>query len=190
MKVRLLWYLERRYVAEAEHCNLSLKAKKERTLTYMDGKSTQVPKYNIRSITAEDKSRVMELIYSFKEETESDEISDDSVRSLLDHIIECEDGVGLVLCEGSLIVGTILGAIQQHVYNPSLLILIELVWYVSPDKRKSLSNIKLLKHFEEEGRLKGANQSYVTLRENMKDVSKIYERLGYTKQESTFVRKL
>lgn len=48
-------------------------------------------------------------------------------------------------------IGFIAGALAPHPYNPSLLVLAELFWWVSPEFRGSLSGARLLAHFIEHG---------------------------------------
>ena len=76
--------------------------------------------------------------------------------------------------------------------NTSYMLSQELFWWVDPGKRKSSFGIGLLKAAEKQSKLKGAN-SMIMLSINDLDGSKvngIYERLGYKRQEQSYMREL
>jgi hypothetical protein len=163
----------------------------------MDGKPSQISKmdskYDIRRAFLDDIPSILKLGEEFTTETGIPEIFNPYFcQKILTHYIPSVDGVCLVLTHNKNVVGFIGGIVQQHMFNPEVVILVEMMWFTSKEYRKTTQNIKLLKEFEKVGITLNASQIYLTLRSNLKadKVEKLYQRMGYIEQERTFTRKI
>lgn len=76
--------------------------------------------------------------------------------------------------------------------NSSYTLSQELFWWVDEDKRKSKLGIQLLKAAEKQSKLKGADSMIMLSINDLNGdkVNKIYESLGYKRQEQTYMRAL
>jgi len=166
-----------------------------KTSTSLDGTTQSVSKtgFNIRDATLDDIEELLLMAEEFTTETDISEMfNKEHMRLLYTTYIPHVDGVCIVLTKEDKVVGVIGGVVAQHTFNPEVVILSELLWFVSKTYRKSMQSIKLFKRFEQEGIRLGATQVYVCLRSNLKDqsVQRVYERLGYTEKERTYVKKV
>jgi len=89
--------------------------------------------------------------------------------------------------------GRIVGVITAHM-SPSLFdngdICSELVWYTIKEYRGTSVGLRLFHYMEEWARYKGCSLLQVGGAEGYSNVEKMYSRLGFTKVDSTFWRKL
>jgi hypothetical protein len=133
---------------------------------------------------------MVNLVTSFASESDWKLFDAEHVKKLFEAYLYHPDGVVITLDQGNHHVGIICGIVQQHMYDLTKVVLVEMAWYVFPEHRKTLKNIKLLKEFEKVGKEKGAEYIFMTLKSNMKDVEHLYTRLGYKETEKTFMRKI
>jgi len=64
----------------------------------------------------------------------------------------------------------------------------EIAWYVSKDYRKSTAAFRLMKAYEEWALSMGVNYVGMTYLEGITDLSKIYEKKGYTISETHYLK--
>lgn len=95
-------------------------------------------------------------------------------------IAEGEDGERL---------GGILGFITPHFYDPSMIMLTELAWWVAPEHRNGTVGLKLFKEFEKAGKERGCSAISMTSTVHTPELPKYFEKKGYSHVESNYVRK-
>jgi len=140
----------------------------------------------IRTATIDDLDTLVEMSGKFYAETDyakQYEYHPESMAATLLPLIEA----GTVFTDG--IDCAIVMILIPSFFNNEIMVAQELGWYVSEEKRMTGLGIKLLKHAEEEMKNRGAKvMIMLTLTSN--DISKLYEKLGYTEQEKIFMRYL
>ena len=77
-----------------------------------------------------------------------------------------------------------------EMYMSNTVIASEIAWFVSKDLRGSRSSIKLLKAFEDWGRSKGADYLGMADIEDISNLRKLYNRLGYSVSETTYLKEV
>lgn len=109
--------------------------------------------------------------------------------SLLAHVIERGSAVVFVYLSKDQIVGTLGALIGPSLFSPSELRAQELFWYVKKEHRAhSLSGIKLLKAYEAWSQERGADSLTAVALDQLPEVVNIYERTGYKKLETHFLK--
>jgi ribosomal protein S18 acetylase RimI-like enzyme len=83
--------------------------------------------------------------------------------------------------------GFIAGALTQHPYNPELLVLWEMFWWVAPEYRGSTVGARLLHHFMEYGKANEADWIRMTLETGSPVNPKSLERLGFSEFERGYL---
>lgn len=86
-------------------------------------------------------------------------------------------------------VGFFLGAIYSPMFSEDI-IAAEMFWWVDPDYRGKKVAVQMLKSFEDWANKAGASQVNVSDLQGVKNLDKLYERLGYTKSEVTYRKDL
>lgn len=86
--------------------------------------------------------------------------------------------------------GFLVGVVYPHLYNPQILCVQELGWWVEPEFRGSVVGIKLMKRFEEEAMARGVSHIMMIHLANDWNVGKIYEKLGYRLAEHTYIKEV
>lgn len=64
----------------------------------------------------------------------------------------------------------------------------ELAWWMDPEYRKSKDSVLLMRAYEDWGRRIGASVTQMALLSSSPDVSKLYEKSGYSLTERTYVK--
>lgn len=95
-----------------------------------------------------------------------------------------EKGVVLVIDDYAVIAGII----TPHLYNPSLILATECVWWVREDKRNGSSGMKLLFSFEDEAKRVGADRVVLSLMPSS-TVSSLNKR-GYIEKEYSYSKEI
>lgn len=109
-----------------------------------------------------------------------------STSHLLRHCID--SGVLVLYCDIEPI-GLIAGVVSRCLWNAQITQLDEIAYYVSSNYRQSSAGARLLRAWSEEvDRLK-PDVSSMKLMSNSPDISKHYNRLGYQKLETTYIRR-
>jgi len=101
---------------------------------------------------------------------------------------KCRD-YSFFLTTNGRVVGLISGYLTTSVTNDNL-VLQELMWYVYPEHRRY--GLRLLKHFEDAGRIAGASSVIMVLMHNSKgdQLGAIYGRKGYSPFETHYIKEL
>jgi hypothetical protein len=101
-----------------------------------------------------------------------------------------EEGLCLVAVEGMDIIGTIGGIVFPNYFDPSLVQLTELFWWVEEEHRGKKDSLRLFKLFESEAKMFGATQVIMTTTSHTPHLKKIFERSGYSEHECSYVKEL
>lgn len=109
------------------------------------------------------------------------------LNKLYHHII-LGAGLAVVAEDKNNVVGMLLGIKDQHILNPEVVILRELIFWIDPDYQKTKLGYKLLKNYIAEAE-KLRNDTVIsaytmTNTENLVNIR--YERFGFTKIEETY----
>ena len=142
----------------------------------------------IRKARPEDKIGVCNLIQMFfEEELKVRGYAFDYEKAVKDYDIYIQnDAIVAFVLDNDSIDGFIGGFVSEKVFLKGKT-LSELMWYVKPEKRKY--GLKLLKAFEAEAEKFGCDDIMMIGLEASK-ANDIYERLGYIKQESMYLKKV
>tara|TARA_R110001606_G_scaffold248310_1_gene396332 strand:- start:7192 stop:7650 length:459 start_codon:yes stop_codon:yes gene_type:complete len=93
----------------------------------------------------------------------------------------------LVAEQGEEIVGLLACMYSQPLFS-SESISTEIAWYVNKDHRNSTAGFRLMKAYEEWAVGKGVKYVGMTYLENITDLSEIYEKKGYLKAETQYMK--
>ena len=101
-------------------------------------------------------------------------------------------GVSLIAQESNELVGCIGGMLCPTYFNHTQLCLEELLWYVTKQKRKGLTAIRLLKKFEEEGKRNGAQFVKMSHMAGFYDdkLPSLYNKRGYKPFEFYYLKEV
>lgn len=84
-------------------------------------------------------------------------------------------------------VGFVAGLLSPHLYNPEVLCLIELFWWVIPEKRGGIAASKLMDSFIEAGRSHKAQLINFSFNDSTKANPKHLMKRGFRLREQTFI---
>ena len=85
--------------------------------------------------------------------------------------------------------GFFLGAIYRPMFSEDI-IAAEMFWWIDKEHRGRKVAVSMLKSFEDWAKEAGATQVNVSDLQGVKNLDKLYERLGYTKSEVTYRKDL
>lgn len=85
------------------------------------------------------------------------------------------------------IIGYYLAIVRTHLHYADLLCAFEDIYFVAPANRKGLIGFKLLKEAEKRLKARGVKKVFVMTKKS-KNVSRLFERLGYTVQDIGLVK--
>lgn len=142
----------------------------------------------IRQITKYDKTSVVQMIQQFGKECPIEfynNLDEAHISKLLDNILA---GMGIGYTEENK--GLILGIITPTTWNPNVLMLHELAWYVKPEFRNTPIGYRLLKKYIEYGNeLKQIGRIKMFLMGRFNSSPNIkYEKFGFTKLEESWIQ--
>ena len=86
-------------------------------------------------------------------------------------------------------VGFFLGVVFNPMFSDDI-IAAEMFWWIDKDHRGHKISIQMLNSFEDWSKKSGATQVNVSDLQSVKNLDKLYERLGYTKSEVTYRKDL
>ena len=142
----------------------------------------------IRQITKYDKTSIVQMIQQFGKECPIEHynnLEESHIVKLLNNILA---GMGIGYIEENK--GLILGIIVPTTWNPNVLMLHELAWYVKPEFRNTPIGYRLLKKYIEYGNeLKDSGRIKMFLMGRFDSSPNIkYEKFGFKKLEESWVQ--
>lgn len=146
---------------------------------------------NIRQANKFDLPHVIEMLKHFRGQTPIDmmkECDNELYVNKLFHTILVGGGVALI-AEKEKPIGMIMGVMDQNVWDPSITMLRELVYWVEPEHRNSTAGYRLLKAYNEAAK-ELVEQNRIKLYTMTKMVNSPdidFSRFGYTKTEEVWV---
>jgi len=145
----------------------------------------------IRQATEEDLFELLVLAYEFiKEAPEHMKPFDKStMEERLTNLVASEEGVVLVLEIDGEIQG-LLAAVCCAPWFTSKNFAVELGWYVRKAFRKGTGSIKLVKKYEEWAKSKGMTHAHMSDLTQLQGLGKLYERLGYSLIETSYIKEV
>lgn len=148
------------------------------TLTYTDGKSTQIYKYSIVKSELKHIEKIVELAERGAYEVEIYTFNKIDVYNLTKEIIRKH--VCISLLYGDEVVGYVGGVIFPNPYDVTFKRLLTMSWYVTP-KHRNIWSLKLLKNYIKEGVNKKVNSISMHSRMSKDPIrmTVLYERLGF-----------
>ena len=110
------------------------------------------------------------------------------ISTLLTELIASQ--VVLVAYSGEVFLGTIIGVVAPHPYDPTSKIGTELCWWIVPEHRNTTAAIKLLKKFEQVMIQEGATQIAMTTTIHTPTLPRVFKKLGYSEAETSFIKEV
>jgi hypothetical protein len=133
------------------------------------------------------------LFGEFKEEANLPVYDDNTIYKLIPIMGDSNDTITLDLRKNGKIIGVIAGVIIEHPFERGRFGLVELVWYIDKEYRKSLWSIRLFKAFEKAGIERGVKYIVMGLRTespNFENLQRFYTKVGYSPAEISYIKAL
>lgn len=148
----------------------------------------------LKLATKEDEGAVLRLCRLFYEDSPFSPkfaYSEEKVRDLLYQSLSLTPSpiLFLLLVDDSIPVGLLVGYATKTPFSDDL-VASELAWYIDPKHRGSRKAIELVYAYEEWARRIGCKHISMSLLTSSTDTSKLYDRLGYTKTEISYMKEL
>lgn len=147
----------------------------------------------IRRATIEDLEAITVLVHNFVHEDNFEECLKgwdvERAQDVIEFFLENPDGAVFLLVKKGLIVGVLIGYIEQAFFS-HVRIAKEIVWYVHGDYRGSMSSFRLIKAYEEWAKRLGASCILLSSLTNVGSLGKAYNRVGYNLFEQSFLKEL
>ena len=152
--------------------------------------STPVSNQTIRKANKEDLLGILVLAKEFSREApKTHKWNIDKTTNFLLSAIENTNMEIFISEKDDEVTGAIVCMVTE-MYMSNTVIASEIAWFVSKDLRGSPSSIKLLKAFEDWGRSKGADYLGMADIEDISNLRKLYNRLGYSVSETTYLKEV
>ena len=138
-----------------------------------------------------DTPHVIRMLHNFRKmnpiESLTDMGDDDHVSMLYNAIIHGR-GIALI-AEKTEPVGLFLSIIDQNIWDPKLLVLKELAFWVEPEWRNTTIGYRLITEYNKQAKLLVENQriKFYTMTKTTKSPDLDFDRFGYKKVEETWV---
>ena len=144
----------------------------------------------VRNATQDDIPRIVEMARTFYADSGYTAIAEASIPSLAGlAIITMESGVMLVAEADGAVVGMACLFVEPFTFNPSVMVASEIAWWVDPAHRGSLLAKEMLSVIDDRCKALGVNViRMATLANSPPQAAALYERLGYTKADSYYMR--
>lgn len=144
----------------------------------------------VRDATQADIPRIVEMAREFYAISGYRDIAEASIPSLAGlAIITMESGVMLVADDGGDVVGMACLYIEPYVFNPEVTIANEIAWWIEPSHRGTLLAMKMMTAIHArcaEKEVKAIRMA--VLKDSPPAAVGVYERLGYVKTDSHYMR--
>ena len=152
--------------------------------------STPVSNQTIRKANKEDLLGILVLAKEFSREApKTHKWNIDKTTNFLLSAIENTNMEIFISEKDDEVTGAIVCMVTE-MYMSNTVIASEIAWFVNKDLRGSRSSIKLLKAFEDWGRSKGADYLGMADIEDISNLRKLYNRLGYSVSETTYLKEV
>lgn len=146
----------------------------------------------IRPATREDIPRIVEMGRRFYAASGYEQIapaSNPSIAGLA--IITMDQGVMLVAAADDLLVGMASLFIEPFTFNPSVTVANELAWWIEPEHRGGMLAVRMMAAIEDACRAKDVDLIRMAVLSNSPpQAAALYERLGYVRSDSHYMRNL
>ena len=137
----------------------------------------------MRLATIDDMDEILRMGKSFadalNEPSDIDSIEDTAINLI-------DDDIGVLLIEEHAMAGAL---VVPNFFDMNRLIATELFWWVDKEARGNGAGKRLLNGLESWARSKGAERLSMIAMDSLSDVGKLYERAGYCKFETSYLRK-
>jgi GNAT superfamily N-acetyltransferase len=149
----------------------------------------------VRRITIDDLEGTFQLVQEFKKEAlDSIPVSFDetTVMGIIVSSISQDIPRIYVALDGG-VIGLIAGVVLPSYFDKNKITSMELMWYVNQAHRGTSAGIKLMKEMELYAKERGADTLVMIApyySPSSKDVSKLYERYGYKRLETHYIKEL
>lgn len=147
---------------------------------------------NIRRATLADVPRLAEMAARFVRESSYSKVvtpSEPAMEQSFAAIVSSPTGICFVAEEGGGVQGAILGLVTPHLMTGGN-VAVEIGWWVEPEVRGA-TGLALLSAYEAAVQIAGVTLSVMTCPpDNSERVGRIYERAGYAKFETTYMKAL
>jgi hypothetical protein len=144
----------------------------------------------IRKAVLSDSAEFAVLVKQFVKEAKYPmDVDMDLVVANFQAIITLDNFFVRVVEEDGMLAGFLVGALNPTLFSRDV-VGVELGWYITPPHRKVKMAFKLQKQFE--SWCKEQKAAFVSMSDidTLQDLAPMYERMGYTMTEKTYVRKL
>lgn len=145
----------------------------------------------IRPATREDIPRIVEMGRRFYAASGYEAIAPVSDASIAGLAILTMDGAGVMLVAEAdeQVIGMVCLFIEPFTFNPSVTVATELAWWIEPECRGGMLAVRMMGALEEACRAKGAQWvRMATLVTSPPQAAALYERLGYQRGDSYYMR--
>ncbi len=144
----------------------------------------------VRMARTQDLDQMVNMAYDFLLESgQPTTFSESKTRESLAVGLTVPEFFVIVSHEGDTITGMLVGFM-----GPSLFSLdpqaIEMCWYSSPQHRRGKDGLTMLNRYEEWAIRMGARVISLTYLDDVQDLTKLYERRGYRRSESNFIKEV
>ena len=131
---------------------------------------------------------IVEVINKFVPLANSDIPISDNIYNLVSAYRES----GQFICVGEEGKGGIIGVVSNAWFNPEIVTVQELGWWVEPEYRGTTFAIKVLKAFEKEAKAIGASKVMMLSLDSLSPevLHSMYLRLGYSKLENLYIKEV
>lgn len=147
---------------------------------------------NVRHATRDDIPRIVEMGQAFYAMSGYAQIAEASIPSLAGlAIVTMETGVMLVAEADGEVVGMACLFIEPFTFNLEVSVASELAWWIEPEHRGGMLAMQMMQAIDAACRAKGAGViRMAALRNSPPQAAALYERLGYQKADSHYMRVL
>ena len=143
---------------------------------------------NIREATEEDALDCLILFKQFHKESKVPYSWDaKKTQEVFIQTLPLENFVTFVAERENDVVGFICGLYAEPFFS-SEKISTEVAWFVNKEYRNSTAGFRLMKAYEEWAKGKGVKYVGMTYLENITDLSEVYEKKGYSKAETQYMK--
>lgn len=144
----------------------------------------------LRLAQSKDKIKVLQLLFRFHEYSQHEiSLNYNKLSEEFDKMVENSGCFLLVREENNNIVGILCASFMQPLFSTEV-IAIEYAWFIDEEYRGSVQSIKMVRKYEQWAKENGASFVMMADIQGMGDLSGLYERLGYTLSEQSYIKRI